>query len=47
MMPAAATWLDPVSLAWNTIASYDSYPRAKAAVDHLSDEGSAASPTEI
>jgi hypothetical protein len=39
MMPSAATRLDPVTLAWNTIASYDSYPRAQAAVDHLSDEG--------
>jgi hypothetical protein len=39
MMPSAATRLDPVSLAWNTIASYDSYPQAQTAVDHLSDEG--------
>jgi hypothetical protein len=39
MTQSAATRLDPVSLAWNTIASYDSYPQAQAAVDHLSDEG--------
>jgi hypothetical protein len=39
MMTSSATRLDPVSLAWNTIASYDSYPQAQAAVDRLSDEG--------
>ncbi|GGP97268.1 general stress protein [Streptomyces roseolilacinus] len=30
--------LDPVSAAWNTVASYDSYEEAQAAVDRLSDE---------
>jgi hypothetical protein len=39
MMQSPATRLDPVSTAWNTVASYDSYPQAQAAVDHLSDEG--------
>lgn len=39
MMPTSAIRLDPVSTAWNTIASYDSYPQAQAAVDHLSDAG--------
>lgn len=38
MMTSPASRLDPVSLAWNTVASYDSYPAAQAAVDHLSDE---------
>ncbi|GAA4660167.1 hypothetical protein GCM10023347_09590 [Streptomyces chumphonensis] len=28
----------PVSMAWNTVASYDSYADAQAAVDRLSDE---------
>ncbi|MCP9956314.1 MULTISPECIES: general stress protein [Streptomyces] len=31
--------LDPVSAAWNTVGSYDSYEEAQAAVDRLSDEG--------
>jgi hypothetical protein len=31
--------LDPVSMAWNTVASYSSYEQAQAAVDRLSDEG--------
>jgi hypothetical protein len=31
--------LDPVSMAWNTVASYSSYEEAQAAVDRLSDEG--------
>ena len=39
MMPMSATRLDPVSTAWNTVACYDNYPQAQAAVDHLSDEG--------
>src|SRR6185312_1414634 len=30
--------LDPVSMAWNTVASYPSYEDAQAAVDRLSDE---------
>jgi hypothetical protein len=30
--------LDPVSMAWNTVASYPSYGEAQAAVDRLSDE---------
>ena len=30
--------LDPVSMAWNTVASYSSYPEAQAAVDRLSDD---------
>ena len=30
--------LDPVSMAWNTVASYSSYEEAQAAVDRLSDE---------
>jgi hypothetical protein len=30
--------LDPVSMAWNTVASYPSYEEAQAAVDRLSDE---------
>ena len=30
--------LDPISMAWNTVASYDSYEQAQAAVDRLSDE---------
>src|SRR5438067_11101577 len=31
--------LDPVSAAWNTVATYDSYDGAQAAVDRLSDDG--------
>jgi hypothetical protein len=31
--------LDPVSMAWNTVASYSSYDQAQAAVDRLSDDG--------
>ena len=31
--------IDPVSMAWNTVASYASYEEAQAAVDRLSDEG--------
>ena len=31
--------LDPVSMAWNTVASYSAYEEAQAAVDRLSDEG--------
>jgi hypothetical protein len=31
--------LDPISMAWNTVASYSSYQEAQAAVDRLSDEG--------
>ena len=30
--------LDPVSMAWNTVASYPSYEEAQAAVDRLSDD---------
>ena len=30
--------LDPVSMAWNTVASYSSYQEAQAAVDRLSDQ---------
>jgi len=30
--------LDPVAMAWNTVASYSSYEEAQAAVDRLSDE---------
>jgi hypothetical protein len=30
--------LDPVSMAWNTVASYSSYEEAQTAVDRLSDE---------
>lgn len=30
--------LDPVKMAWNTVASYSSYEEAQAAVDRLSDE---------
>jgi len=30
--------LDPISMAWNTVASYDSYEQAQNAVDRLSDE---------
>ena len=30
--------LDPISMAWNTVASYDSYKEAQDAVDRLSDE---------
>jgi hypothetical protein len=30
--------LDPISMAWNTVASYGSYEEAQAAVDRLSDE---------
>lgn len=29
--------LDPISLAWNTVASYGEYAGAQAAVDHLAD----------
>ena len=39
MMPSSGIRLDPVSAAWNTVARYDSYPQAQAAVDYLSDEG--------
>lgn len=31
--------LDPVAMAWNTVASYGSYEEAQAAVDRLSDDG--------
>jgi hypothetical protein len=31
--------IDPVSMAWNTVASFPSYEEAQAAVDRLSDEG--------
>jgi hypothetical protein len=31
--------LDPVSMAWNNVASYSSYDEAQAAVDRLSDDG--------
>lgn len=31
--------LDPVSLAWNSVATYTDYERAQQAVDTLSDEG--------
>jgi hypothetical protein len=31
--------LDPVSAAWNTVATFDSYEAAQAAVDQLSDDG--------
>jgi hypothetical protein len=31
--------LDPVSMAWNAVASYSSYDEAQAAVDRLSDDG--------
>jgi hypothetical protein len=30
--------LDPATMAWNTVASYASYPEAQLAVDRLSDE---------
>lgn len=30
--------LDPISAAWNTVAGYDAYEDAQAAVDRLSDE---------
>jgi hypothetical protein len=39
MTPSSAPWLDQVRIAWNTVARYDSYLEAQAAVDHLSDEG--------
>jgi hypothetical protein len=31
--------LDPISMAWNRVASYDDYDAAQKAVDHLSDQG--------
>src|SRR5712672_441143 len=31
--------LDPVSMAWNNVASFSSYDEAQAAVDRLSDDG--------
>jgi hypothetical protein len=31
--------LDPVTMAWNTVASFSSYDEAQAAVDRLSDDG--------
>jgi hypothetical protein len=31
--------LDPVSTAWNTVATFGSYEQAQAAVDRLSDDG--------
>jgi hypothetical protein len=31
--------LDPVGMAWNTVASYSSYEEAQTAVDRLSDDG--------
>lgn len=31
--------LDPVSAAWNTVATFDSYEHAQLAVDRLSDDG--------
>src|SRR3954447_3098617 len=31
--------LDPVSMAWNNVASFASYDEAQAVVDRLSDEG--------
>ena len=33
------TRLDPISAAWNTVASYPTYEQAQEAVDRLSDEG--------
>ncbi|AEW98643.1 general stress protein [Streptantibioticus cattleyicolor] len=32
------TPVDPISAAWNTVASYDTYQEAQAAVDRLSDD---------
>jgi len=34
-----AVRLDPAALAWNTVASFDNYEGAQAAVDRLSDNG--------
>ncbi|MDT9686288.1 general stress protein [Streptomyces sp. TRM76323] len=38
MAPIEPGPLDPISAAWNTVGSYDSYEEAQAAVDRLSDE---------
>ncbi|KNE82083.1 MULTISPECIES: general stress protein [Streptomyces] len=38
MSETGARPLDPISAAWNTVASYDAYEEAQAAVDRLSDE---------
>jgi hypothetical protein len=38
MTSADRTRLDPISIAWNTVASYPTYEEAQAAVDRLSDE---------
>lgn len=39
--------LDPISAAWNTVASYGSYEDAQAAVDRLSDDGFAVEHLDI
>lgn len=39
MTQPAQVRLDPISLAWNKVASYDDYEQAQATVDALSDAG--------
>jgi hypothetical protein len=39
MTMSNAPRLDPVSAAWNTVATFDTYEHAQAAVDKLSDDG--------
>jgi hypothetical protein len=39
MTMGEAPRLDPVSAAWNTVATYETYEAAQAAVDQLSDDG--------
>lgn len=39
MLPIADRQFNQVTMAWNTVARYDDYASAQAAVDRLSDEG--------
>ena len=41
------TRLDPISVAWNTVASFGSYEEAQKAVDQLSDDGFAVENLDI
>ena len=41
------TRLDPISVAWNTVASFGTYEEAQEAVDRLSDDGFAVESLDI
>jgi hypothetical protein len=45
--PLDATRLDPISMAWNTVASFGTYEEAQGAVDRLSDGGFAVENLDI